>query len=66
VFEEKFVEVEEFAALTLPAHPDTLASVEDAMAMEEEEGSAALAGVFVVEVDDALGGEEGQRVGVFV
>src|SRR5690348_16054142 len=32
-----FVEVEQLATLALPAHPDALARVEDAMAMEEEE-----------------------------
>jgi hypothetical protein len=34
-----FVEIEQLAAFALPAHPDALAGVEDAMAMQEEEGS---------------------------
>ena len=36
------------------------------MAMEEEEGASVLAGVFLVELFDALRGEECERVGIFV
>ncbi|MEI9981161.1 MAG: hypothetical protein WDN23_19565 [Edaphobacter sp.] len=66
LIEEKFIEVEELAALALPAHPDTLARIEAAMAMEEKEGAAVLAGIFCVEIDDTLCGEQSKGVGVFV
>ena len=56
LMEQEFVEVEQLTALSLPSHPDALAGVEDAMAMQEEEGSAVLAAVFCVQLVDALRG----------
>ena len=52
--QQEFVEVEELAALALPSHPDALAGVEDAMAMQEEEGSSLCAGILGVQMFDAV------------
>ena len=65
VAEDELVEVEELAALALPAHPRALAGVEGAVAMEEEKGTAALAGVLAVEVVGEGEGEGDEGVAVF-
>src|SRR6185437_5293517 len=60
-----FVEVEKLAALALPAHPDTLARVENTMAVEQKERSAfGRCGVAKVEVVDEGDGEIDERIGV--
>ena len=65
VAEDELVEVEELTALALPSHPGALAGVEGAMAMKEEEGAAALAGVLAVEVVGEGEGEGDEGVAVF-
>src|SRR6185437_1715632 len=62
---EIFVEIEKLAPLALPTHPDALARIEDAMAVEQEERSAFGRGrIAEVEVVDEGDGEIDERVGV--
>jgi hypothetical protein len=64
--EQKIVEVEQLAALSLPSHPDALAGIENSMTMEEEERAAFLIAVFGVQVIHALHCKSGQGIGIFV
>src|ERR1035441_3077652 len=56
------VEVHQFAALTLPTHPEPLARIVDAMAMEQEERSHFFIGIFLVEAVDEIGSEVDESV----
>jgi len=49
---QQVVQVHQFAALTLPSHPESFSRVVNAMAMEEKERSHALSGIFLVELGD--------------
>ena len=46
------IEIKEFSALALPAHPSLFAGVVDPMAMEKEKGAHVLSGVSLVEIAD--------------
>ncbi len=54
LMKQKIVEVEQFAALSLPSHPDSLASIEDAMTMEDKERAALLVAVFGIQIVHTL------------
>jgi hypothetical protein len=64
VADEELVQIQEFASLAFPAHPHALSCVEDATAMEKEEGAAFGRGVFGVEFVDKLDGKFDKRVRV--
>src|SRR5665213_398194 len=48
--DEQLVEVEQFPALALPPHPYTLASIEDAVTVQQEKRSAVLSGIFFIQL----------------
>jgi hypothetical protein len=59
---EKLVQVEQLAALALPAHPYALACVEGAQTVEECEAAAALPAVTIVQLVDEIDGQLDQWV----
>ena len=59
---EEFIQIEKLATLSFPAHPHTLPHVEDAMAMEQQEGTAFSRGVPGIEFIDELDGKFDKRV----
>jgi hypothetical protein len=59
-----FVKVEQLTALAFPAHPYALASVEDAMAVEEIERPVGFAFIANVQLADKFYGEIDERIGV--
>ena len=64
--EQKFVEIKEFAALSLPTHPHSLASIEDPMTMQEKERATIFVGVFCVQIVHALHCKGGQGISILV
>ena len=54
LMEEKIIEVEQLATLSLPSHPDSLAGVKDAMTMQEKERAALLVTVLCIQIVHAL------------
>src|ERR1700731_4703364 len=60
---QKLVQVKEFAALPLPAHPHPFAGIENAVAVEQEKGSHAVAvSVLGIQLGDQFCREIDQRV----
>src|SRR6201999_2258057 len=59
---DEAVEVEQLAALTLPAHPDAFARIVDAMAVVESKGAEAVAGIFLVQLIDQPRTKVDQRI----
>ena len=59
---EKAIEVEQFPALALPAHPDAFRSAVDLVTMEVEERAARLLRVFAIQPFDQLRAETDQRI----
>ena len=56
------VQVHQFAALAFPAHPQPLARVVDAVAMQQKERAQFLAAYFLVQTADQVPGEVHQRI----
>ncbi len=61
---EQLVEIQQLAALALPAHPNALARVKDAMAVEQEERSRSCRGIPLIQLVGELNGQIDQRVRV--
>src|SRR5271170_4576928 len=54
LMKQEFVQIEQLSPLPLPAHPDTLACIEDAMAMQEDERSALCGWILRIQRVDTL------------
>src|SRR5271154_499206 len=51
---QEFVQIEQLSPLPLPAHPDTLACIEDAVAMQEDKRSALCGWILRIQIIDTL------------
>jgi hypothetical protein len=50
--QEQLIQVEQLSTLSLPTHPNALACIEDAMAMQQNERATFFFGILRVEVVD--------------
>ena len=63
---QEVVQLEQLAAFPLPAHPDALTPVENAMAMQQQKSAVLRGRVFFVEFVDETSREFDHGVGVFI